>query len=244
MSPSTLQMTNMPKATQNRLLGMLSPPELDDFLSHSEFVTLRKGEILTEAGQAIDKMYYLTTGLGAVVLTTPEGNRAEAGLFGFDGYIPSAAISGTALSVHEVSVQIPGTAYSVDYEYFTQRMDASKEFSRVMLAGVESFAIQLAYTAVSNAVHDVSERLARWLLMCHDRMEGDEILLTHDALSLMLGVRRPSVTTSLHVLEGNGFIRSERGVITIRNRPALEEFASDAYGKAEREILRLLSEVR
>jgi CRP-like cAMP-binding protein len=89
----------------------------------------------------------------------------------------------------------------------------------------------------------VSERLARWLLMCHDRVQGNEIELTHEFLSLMLAVRRPSITTSLHILEGNGFIKAERGNITIRNRAALEEFAHDAYGKPEMAYRRLMKDL-
>ncbi len=99
---------------------------------------------------------------------------------------------------------------------------------------------QATYTALSNAVHQVDERLARWLLMCHDRSDSDDLALTHEYMSVMLTVRRPSVTSSLHVLEGNGFIRSERGYVTIRNRKALEEFAGDAYGKPEAVYRRLL----
>jgi CRP-like cAMP-binding protein len=95
---------------------------------------------------------------------------------------------------------------------------------------------------LSNAVHSVDERLAKWLLMAHDRVIGDEFSLTHDYIAIMLAVRRPSVTTSLHVLEGNGFIRSERKLITIRNRAALEEFARDAYGRPEQEYRRLFGD--
>lgn len=112
-----------------------------------------------------------------------------------------------------------------------------------MIRSIEGFAVQLAYTAVSNAIHEVTERLARWLLMCHDRVPGNEITLTHEFLSMMLGVRRPSITTSLHILEGNGYIRAERANITIRNRAALEEFAQDAYGKPEREYRRLMKDL-
>lgn len=100
--------------------------------------------------------------------------------------------------------------------------------------------MQTSYTALSNAVHPVDERLARWLLMCHDRVDGDELALTHEFLSLMLAVRRPSVTTALHVLEGNRFITAERGYITIRDRRRLEEFAGDAYGRPEAEYKRLI----
>jgi len=122
-------------------------------------------------------------------------------------------------------------------------MRENQNFSTIMIRLIEAFAVQLAYTAVSNAAHDVNERLARWILMCHDRVSGDELHLTHEFISLMLSVRRPSVTTSLHVLEGNGFIRAERGLITVRKRAALEDFARDAYGKPEEEYKRLMADL-
>lgn len=103
--------------------------------------------------------------------------------------------------------------------------------------------VQTSYTALSNAVHPIAERLARWLLMSDDRLDGD-LPLTHEFLSIMLAVRRPSVTTALHVLEGNGFIRAARGSIVVRDRAALEEFAGDAYGVPEAEYERLIGPLR
>lgn len=108
-------------------------------------------------------------------------------------------------------------------------------FSDLLHRSAHNLGTQVSYTALTNAVHHVDERLGRWLLMCHDRLREDEFQITHDFMALMLAVRRPSVTTSLHVLEGNRFIRAERSRITIRNRRALEEFAQDAYGRPEAE---------
>lgn len=119
----------------------------------------------------------------------------------------------------------------------------NKNFSKVVIRSIEAFSVQLAHTAVSNAVHDVDERLARWLLMCHDRVPANEIGITHESISIMLSVRRATVTTSLHTLESNGFIRAQRGMITIRNRSALEEFAHDAYGRPEAEYRRLMKDL-
>ena len=166
------------------------------------------------------------------------GTSIQHRLRDFLPLVPSDA-SGTELSPHDVNVQADAEAYRMDYGVFHARME-DRNFAKVMVRSIEAFSIQLAYTAISNAIHEINERLARWLLMCHDRLPGDEIRLTHDYLAVMLAVRRPSVTTALHVLEGNGFIRSNRGVITIRNRASLEEFASDAYGKPEAEYQRLM----
>lgn len=120
----------------------------------------------------------------------------------------------------------------------------SASLRTLLLRFAQVLGIQTAYTALSNAVHHVDERLARWLLMAHDRVDGESLGLTHEFMSIMLAVRRPSVTTALHVLEGNGFIRSERSCVIIRNRAALEEFAGDSYGVPEAEYERLIGPMR
>jgi CRP-like cAMP-binding protein len=228
--------------TDNKLLALLPQEEREGVVANLEFLDLEKGRRIT-AGQPIEHIYYLVSGIGSVISSTPEGNRAEAGLFGLEGHIPTAGIAEVEISPHDIDIQVKGSAYRMRYDDYRRWMDTSRPFARVMIRYIEAFTIQLSYAAISNAVHDVNERLARWLLMCHDRVPGNEIGLTHDFISLMLAVRRPSVTTSLHVLEGSGFIKSERGMITIRNRTALEEFAQDAYGRPEQEFRRLMADL-
>jgi CRP-like cAMP-binding protein len=228
---------------QNKLLALLPAADYDQVSADLKYVGLPRGTSIAEAGKPIEYVYFLTSGIGSIVATTPEGHRAEAGVFGFDGYVPTTAVTGAEISSHDVGIQLEGDGYRMDYASFRGWMEQNKNLSKVMIRSIEAFSVQLAYTAVSNAIHDVNERLARWLLMCHDRVTGNEIALTHDFISLMLAVRRPSVTTSLHILEGNGFIRAERGIITIRNRAALEEFAHDAYGKPEQEYRRLMKDL-
>jgi CRP-like cAMP-binding protein len=176
-----------------------------------------------------------------VIARTPEGTQCEAGIFGYEGYIPSSAVAGVELASFDVAIQLDAEGHRMPFNAFRQQMETNRDFAKVMIRSLEGFAVQVAYTAVSNAVHDVTERLARWLLMCHDRVSSDEIALTHDFLSFMLAVRRPSVTTSIHVLEGMRLIRAERANITIRDRAGLEEFARDAYGKAEKEYERIMA---
>ncbi|RYF03393.1 MAG: helix-turn-helix domain-containing protein, partial [Oxalobacteraceae bacterium] len=107
-----------------------------------------------------------------------------------------------------------------------------------------AYATQTTYTALSNAVHTIEERLARWLLMSHDRQDENAIPLTHEFMALMLGVRRPSVTIALHSLEGLGLIKANRGVVTIKQRAELEEFACASYGVPEMEYERLIGPLR
>jgi CRP-like cAMP-binding protein len=224
----------------NRLLALLPLADYERVAPQLQHVELPRGMVLFELGEPIDKVYFLTSGVGSVIVTTSEGHRTEAGLFGWDGYVPTTAATDVELSSYDVNVQIAGDAYALEYNLFREWMETNRNFAKIITRCLEAFSIQVAYTAVSNAVHDVSERLARWLLMCHDRVPGHEIPITHDFLAVMLAVHRPSVTTSLHVLEGNGFIKAERGMVTIRNRAALEEFAHDAYGRPEQEYRRLM----
>ena len=102
----------------------------------------------------------------------------------------------------------------------------------------------MGQTAVSNGLYKTEERLARWLLMAHDRLDGDELPLTHDFLSIMLGVHRPGVTLALHFLEGAGMIRAKRGRITVLDRGKLEQAAGESYGPAEEEYERLIGPFR
>ncbi|MGQ3212533.1 Crp/Fnr family transcriptional regulator [Shinella sp.] len=230
-------------APLNNLLQLL--PEIDfqmlaPDLTHNVFP---KGTPLAHRDKPIDAVHFLTSGIGSVVIMTPQGRRAEAGIFGFDGYIPTAAVTGARISSYDVTVQLDAEGYSMEFDHFRRWMEQSKPFVQIMNRSMEGFAVQLAHTAVSNAVHDVNERLARWLLMCHDRSRSDEMALTHELLSVLLGVRRPSVTTALHVLEGEGLIRSLRGNVVIRDRLALETFAHDCYGRPEAEYRRLMSDI-
>ncbi|ACP21978.1 conserved hypothetical protein (plasmid) [Sinorhizobium fredii NGR234] len=226
---------------RNQLLALLPEADYLQIAGELEYVDLQRGALLANAGEPIEHVYFLTSGIGSLIASTPEGNRAEAGIFGSEGYVPTSAAMGVELSVHQVVMQIDGDAHRMEFSLFRYWMERNRNFARVMIRCIEAFSIQLTYTAISNAVHGVDERLARWLLMCHDRVPGNQIPLTHEFLSLMLAVRRPSVTTALHILEGNGFIRSLRGQIVIRNRADLEEFARDAYGKPEKEYQRLMS---
>lgn len=228
---------------RNKLLSILPAADYAQVVAGLEHVDLPRFMILAEAGQPIDYVYFLTSGIGSLVATTPDGNHAEAGIFGFDGYLPTSAMADVELSSHDIHVQIAGDGYRMSYGTFRHWMDENRNFSRVVLRSIEAFSVQLAHTAVSNAVHEVNQRLARWLLMCHDRVTGNEIPITHEFISHMLAVRRPSVTVALQTLEGEHFIESERGLITIRNRPGLEQFAHDAYGKPEREYRRLMKDL-
>ncbi|MGI4811275.1 MAG: Crp/Fnr family transcriptional regulator, partial [Janthinobacterium lividum] len=138
-------------------------------------------------------------------------------------------------------MQVDGTtALRIDTVRLREAMDQSPSLNKLLLAYAHVLMIQTAACAVGNAHHRVEARLARWLLMCHDRVEGDEILLTHDFMAMMIASQRTGVTITLHVLEGIGAIRSKRGRVIILDREKLEDLAGDAYGEPEGEYRRLI----
>jgi CRP-like cAMP-binding protein len=223
----------------NLLLAQLPPQELAALSPHLEQVDLPLGFLIASHGQKIDYVYFLESGLGSIVAVSPEGQKAEAGMFGREGFAPTPPAVGLDLSIFEVVIQGAGAGHRIPVPALMELLGECPVLDSRLRRSSHNLATQVGYTALSNAIHHVDERLARWLLMCHDRVSGDEIPITHNYISLMLAVRRPSVTTALHVLEGNGFIRSHRKLITMRNRGAMEEFARDAYGGPEKEYEQL-----
>ena len=222
----------------NLLLAQLPPEEMTALSPHLEHVDLPLGFLIASPGQ-IDYVYFLESGLGSIVAVSLEGHKVEAGMFGREGFAPTPPAVGSDQSLFEVVIQASGTGHRIAVSAFKELLTTCPVLDSRLRRSSHNLATQVAYTALSNAIHHVDERLARWLLMCHDRVSGDEIPITHNYISLMLAVRRPSVTTALHVLEGNGFIRSNRKLITMRNRGAMEEFARDAYGRPEKEYEQL-----
>jgi CRP-like cAMP-binding protein len=229
--------------SRNRLLSLLPREEFHDIVGSLEQINLPRGTIIASANDTIEHVYFLCSGIGSVVTASLEGHRAEAGMFGREGFAPTSAGVGGRISVHEVMIQVSGDGYRMPIGPMQKKLDDNPGFAGLLAKFIQTFATQISYTSLAGANLQVDQRLARWLLMCHDRMDSDEIPLTHSFISLMLAVRRPSITNAVHVLEGQKLVLAERGRITIRDRKRLEEFARSAYGEAEAEYRRLIGEL-
>jgi CRP-like cAMP-binding protein len=225
---------------RNSLLAALSEGDFALIEPHLTLVMLQKGEVLAEPYQPIENVYFPETALGSVVAISPEGCRAEVHMFGCEGMSSLAVIHDTDRSPHQTVIQVEGKALRITTQAFQDAMDQSQSLVGLMMRYAQVAFIQSTHTAMSNANHIVDERLARWLLMCHDRCPSDEMPLTHEFLSIMLAIRRPSVTGALHSLEGMKLIRAYRGRVVVRDRQGLEDFARDAYGTPEAEYRRLV----
>lgn len=211
---------------------------------HLSQVELERGVVLIGAGELITEAWFLESGLSSIIATSSETQGIEVGLAGREGLVGLPLLLDCDRTPHRIFMQVGGNGLRIAAEHLQNALDASASLRKCLLRYVQVYATQTTYTALSNTVHTVEERLARWLLMSHDRQDVDEIPLTHDFLALMLGVRRPTVTISLHSLEGLGFIRATRGLVTIRRRTELEEFAGGAYGTPEAEYQRLIGPLR
>ena len=198
--------------------------------------------VLIEAHQPIQHVIFLESGFSSTVANTFEG-RIEVGLIGREGLVGLPVVLGTDRTPHTYMVQGAGNGLRINSQDLTAVLAERPSIFKPFGLFTQSLMVQVAETAYSNVTFGVEARLARWLLMVQDRVGGEEVLLTHELMSMMLGVRRPGVTTATHVLEGTGAIRAKRGRIEIRDREKLVELAGDAYQTAEREYERMMGAV-
>ncbi|WP_064692801.1 Crp/Fnr family transcriptional regulator [Rhizobium aegyptiacum] len=213
----------------NLILSQLADPELLALDRILEPLPLPRGFELVHLGVPVSYYYFLENGIASMVATSPEGRKAEIGMLGRDGMSPPALTTGTERFPFDVMMQVGGHGRRVDAGALACFLIDRPAVRRLLSHSLHTFILQVANTALSNAVHKIDVRLAKWILMCHDRLEGEEIEITHEYMATMLGVRRSSVTDALHVLEGKHLIYSTRGLVIIRNRASLEAFAADAY---------------
>ena len=225
---------------RNHLLRTLAPADLAALTPHLQPARLPFRRMVETPNQAIKQIFFPDSGIISVVATTTPGRQIEAGFIGFEGMSGIAVVMGDDRSPNETYVQVAGGGHAIDADDLRAIMRARSSIREVLLRYVQVFMIQTAHTALANGRSKIEERLARWLLMAHDRLEGAELPLTHELLSVMLGVRRPSVTDALHRLEGYRVIRARRGAITVLDRGHLQEMAGGSYGIPEDEYRRLL----
>lgn len=188
---------------------------------------------LVVPGEPIERCYFFESGVASVISTTADGKQAEIGIIGREGMVDVATVMGGGSSPLEVFIHMPGEAYVVPNTEVVALADESRDFRRLLLGFAHSFLIQVSHTALATVTLNIEDRLARWLLMSCDRSDSDTFPITHEFLSLMLGVRRAGVTDALGSLQMAGFIATSRGQITILDRRGLEERAGDSYGIPE-----------
>ncbi len=225
----------------NLLLGHLPPDAFDLLRPHLERVPLELNADLARAGEPISAVWFPEGGVAGFLDVLDDGRRLAIGLVGREGCVGWPLLMGYDRWPYDVAVRgESATALRIDAAALGEAAERSTALRTLLLRFAGVFTAQMGRTIVSNLIHSVERRTARWILLYQDRMRAEEISVTHEELGFMLGVRRQSVTDALHFLEGDGAIRSSRGRIAVRDRARLEELAADTYGFAEAEYRRLI----
>ena len=227
-------------SSENRLLASLSTDDFDLLGRRLEPATLGLRKYLERPNRQIDAVYFPEEGFASVVAVQSNGKQVEVGLIGREGMTGLPIVLGNHRSPHATYIQAPGKGKCIAATELRKATQASPTLRDSLLKFVQAFGVQTTHTAICNAQSRLDVRLARWLLMAHDRIGADALPLTHEFLSLMLAVRRPGVTEALHALRERGLISYGRGQITVRNRKGLQRAAGEAYGVPEAEYRRLI----
>ena len=230
----------VPATIRNRLLHALPADAFDRLASRLERVSLTAGTRLQNPNEPTNAAYFVESGLLSCFAGENGRDQTEVALIGREGFSGLSGLLGAETTPFSVVVQRGGDACRITIESLREACRESVPLLSTLMLYAHAISVQIAETGRANARQTVEARLARWLLMAHDRIDGGEIELTHESLSTILGVRRPGITVALHVLEGEHMIRARRGAIQVVDRAKLERAAQGSYGMSEREYERVL----
>jgi CRP-like cAMP-binding protein len=215
-------------ARSNHILSRLSRQDIRLLQADLVAVDLPVRKSLAARSKRIVDIYFIDAGMASVVADGC-GRQIEIGLIGREGMTGQGVVMGDDHSPHDTYMQVAGSGKRISADRLREADEQSRTLHRSLLKYVHAFHMQTAQAALANGRSKVEERLARWLLMARDRLDGDDLPLTHEFLALMLGTQRPGVTIALHSLERAGLITNRRGSITILDRRALEESSNGTY---------------
>jgi CRP-like cAMP-binding protein len=227
-------------APRNRLLASLPPGELARLWPRLQPVELAIRQILQAPEHPVTAVYFVESGYACRLAPLEDGDSAEVGLIGPEGMVGLAVLLEGDSDSFEIIVQVPGTALRMDAPAFREEVDRIPFLRTLLHRYALAHFEQVARLAACNGRHVIEQRLSRWLLMSPDRVEGDDFPMTHEFLSMMLGVRRAGVSVAAATLQKAGLIRYERGRMAITDRPGLETASCECYGIARRAHDRLL----
>ena len=226
--------------TENLILKSLPSDIYARLAPHLEPVALESSQIIHKAHDPVSHFYFPDYAIISVVSIMSDGATVEVGVVGREGASGINALLGHDSSPNQSLIQVPGSGLRIKTHPLLTEFKRGGVLQNMLLRYVNSLIAQVSQTAACNRLHTVEERLARWLLMTHDRTHGDELPLTHEFIAQMLGTRRAGVTGAAIALQTEGFIRYSRGNITILDRAGLEGFACECYKIVKREFDRAL----
>jgi CRP-like cAMP-binding protein len=225
---------------QNLILRALDSQAFELLLPAMELVELPVKSELVAPNAPTNSIYFLEGGLGSVVASNSDDESVEVGHIGYEGMSGYHLLLKVEQTPNRTFMQVAGRGIKVPTAALLAVVDEVPSARDLLLRYTHCCELQLAQSALANARYNMSERLARWILMCHDRLRDNDLPLTHEFLSMMLGVRRSGVTNEIHILEGAHAIKATRGNIRVLDRQKLEDMAAGSYGIAEEEYERYI----
>jgi CRP-like cAMP-binding protein len=218
------------KQVSNKILLSISDSDYNSLRPHLEYVSLPNHLVLHEAGGKLEFAYFPNRGLISLVVVMEDGKTAEAGIVGNEGFTGTLAAVGLHRGPLQAVVQITGDGFRVEVGALRNTLESAPHLQLVLSRYAVVRGMQVAQTAACNRLHDIEQRLARWLLMTQDRVDSGSLPITHDFLATMLGTDRPTVSLAAGVLQKRKVIEYTRGAVEIVNRKKLEDSACECYG--------------
>ncbi len=229
---------------KNHLMAALPADALSRLEPAFNLVSLKLGDVLYESGEQMDHVFFPTTAIVSLLYIMENGSTAEIGLVGNEGLVGIAIFMGGGTVPNRAVVQSAGKALKLKAEDLQTEFSRSGMFQILLLRFTQGFMTQISQTAVCNRLHSIENHLSRWLLLNHDRLQSDKLVMTQELIANMLGVRREGVTIAARNLQGKKFISYVRGTITILDRKGLEANACECYRVVKNEYDRLLGDYK
>jgi CRP-like cAMP-binding protein len=235
-APEPKKIRNGNDPSRNEILRDLPADEKKLVFSKLELVTLKIHDVLHEAGAALKFGYFPTNGIVSILSVLKDGKSVEVGLVGREGFVGLPLAVGFRSSPTRAICQASGAGFRIGASVLAQVLPLCPKLEKGLDRYALALGMQASQVAACNGLHEVDGRLARWLLMCHDRLDMDSVPLTQEFLSQMLGIRRASVTVASGILQKDGLIGSTRGEVTILDRKGLENRSCECYGIINRQM--------
>ena len=222
-----------PPTHSNRILAALPASELALLRPHLTRTRVVNSQTLHEPGERVDQVFFFDSGFASIVAIADDANNTvEVGLIGWESMVGlGLALNPASIAFNRAMVQMPGVVHRMPAAVLTGCMEQAPVLRGLLLQMLEVMYAQVAQTAACNSRHTLAQRCARWLLLAHDRVDGDELHLTQEFLSIMLAVRRAGVTMAVQALQGAGLVESRRGRIVVQDRAGLEAASCQCYAR-------------
>jgi CRP-like cAMP-binding protein len=227
----------------NRLLAMLPEEDLVLLAPHLQTVALKQDAVVMRSGDRIEHVYFPHSGTVSFMVDMPNGQTVACAIVGREGALGALSVLGPSRSTTSAVVRSPGTASQISASRFHIAVGQSRAIRQMVEIHARAVLAQIQQVAACNALHPVENRMAKWLLHIHDRMESNMLPITQETLAQLLGVRRTTVTQAVQKLRVSGAVRYDRrAMLEVVDRPRLEEGACECYGIIRRQVELIFSQ--